>query len=415
MDSVCCSTSNPYEAEKEKQVRRHHMDVFMKPRSVAIIGASRKTGKGSFNVIENMKAFGFRGKIFPVNPLAKEIMGMKSYKDVREIDEGIDLAIISTPRDHVPGIAEDCADQGIKGAIVIPQGFADADAEGKTLQDKLTQIARQKDIRLLGPNTLGVVNAFSGFTSSFMPPRREKVPVGIICQSGIFFVGSSLFTGMMGKGIDVGNGCDLDFADALEYFDEDDKISVIFAHIEGMTRGRKFLEIAQKVSRKKPIIALLCFLGAIVLAVSGFQLSHSLFTGAAAMIILGVLNIEEAYKAIDWRTVFLLGGLIPLGIAMDKSGAARFLAAVADPAAVQLDEFRRRGAGGVLAGPQFRVRTRRQGDGDEQPQDHVSPHSAQRHDRHPDLSAVHLERVDPGPDVTRFSGFWAAGGFALPR
>ncbi|UCC66416.1 MAG: acetate--CoA ligase family protein [Deltaproteobacteria bacterium] len=232
------------------------MDVFMAPRSVAIIGASRKTGEGSFNVIENMKEFGFQGKIYPVNPLADEIMGKRTYREITEIGEPIDVAIISTPREQIPRIVEDCATLGIKGAIVVPQGFADADEEGKILQDQLVQIAHQRGIRILGPNTLGVINAFSGFTSSFMSLRRKRTPVGVICQSGIFFVGSALFTGMMGKGIDLGNGCDLDFADALEYFGKDDQIEVVFAHIEGMREGRRFFEVAQKVARHKPIVAL---------------------------------------------------------------------------------------------------------------------------------------------------------------
>jgi acyl-CoA synthetase (NDP forming) len=234
----------------------NYLDIFMDPGSVAVIGVSRNTGKGSFNVIENIMDFGFKGEIYPVNPLADEIMGLKTYKDVKDIGKKIDLAIIATPRENVPPITQDCAELGIKGAIVVPQGFADADTEGKALQDQLTQIARDSGIRILGPNTLGIVNAFSGFTSSFMPLVREKVPVGVICQSGIFFVGSAIFTGMMGKGIDIANGCDIDFADALEYFGQDDDIRVIFMHVEGMKQGRKFFEIARRVARKKPIIAL---------------------------------------------------------------------------------------------------------------------------------------------------------------
>jgi acyl-CoA synthetase (NDP forming) len=233
-----------------------NMDIFMDPRSVAVIGVSRNTGEGSFNVIENMMDFGFKGEIYPVNPLADDIMGLRTYKDVKDIGKKIDVAIIATPRETVPRIARDCGELGIKGAIVVPQGFADADAEGKALQEQLTKIARDSGIRILGPNTLGIVNAFSGFTSSFMPLLREKVPVGVICQSGIFFVGSSIFTGMMGKGIDIANGCDVDFADALDYFGRDDDIRVIFMHVEGMKQGREFFEVARSVARKKPIIAL---------------------------------------------------------------------------------------------------------------------------------------------------------------
>jgi acetyltransferase len=186
--------------------------------------------------------------------LAKEILGLKTFQNVKEIARPVELAIIATPREEVPRIAHECAVAGIKCAVVVPQGFADADDQGRALQDQLSNIAAESGIRILGPNTLGVSNSFSGFTTSFMPLRREKGPVGIICQSGIFFVGSEIFTGGMGKGIDIGNGCDVDFADALEYFGEDEEIQLVFMHIEGMQHGRRFFEVAEKVARRKPVI-----------------------------------------------------------------------------------------------------------------------------------------------------------------
>ncbi len=231
-------------------------DLFMAPRSVALIGVSRKTGEGSFNLIENLRDYGFQGRIYPVNPYAREIAGLRTFAEVKEIGEPVDLAVISTPRQEVARTAVACADVGIRGAVVVPQGFADADAAGKEMQHELTRIARERGIRILGPNTLGVCNPFVGFTSSFMPLKAEKVPVGVICQSGIFFVGAAVFTGLMGKGIDVGNGCDLDFADALEYFGHDPDTRVIFAHIEGLDRGRRFFEVAREVTPEKPVIVL---------------------------------------------------------------------------------------------------------------------------------------------------------------
>ncbi|MBU2549225.1 MAG: CoA-binding protein [Proteobacteria bacterium] len=228
----------------------------MNPGSVAVIGASRRTGKGSFNLIENMREFGFTGRIFPVNPLAEEIMGLEVFKSVGEIGEAVDLAVIAAPRQEIPRLLEECADQGIKGAILVPQGFADADETGRALQESLTRIARERGIRALGPNTLGVVDAFSGFSSSFMPLPRDRSPVGLICQSGLFFVGAPIFTGLIGKAIDVGNGCDVGFCDALEYFEHDDDIRLVFIHMEGVGPGRRFMEAARRVARRKPIVAL---------------------------------------------------------------------------------------------------------------------------------------------------------------
>jgi acetyltransferase len=241
---------------REWLMGKSDLHVFMEPRSVAVIGVTRKPGKESFNVIENMLEFGFRGPIYPVNPMADEIMGMRAYREVKEIGKPIDLAIVSTPRDTIPAIVGECASLGVKGAIVVSQGFADADSVGKSLQNQLTRISRERGIRILGPNTLGVSNAFSGFTSSFMPLQRERAPVGVVCQSGMFFVGARVFTGQVGKGIDIGNGCDVDFADALEYFEEDPEIRIIFVHAEGLKDGRRFFQVAQRVSGQKPIIAM---------------------------------------------------------------------------------------------------------------------------------------------------------------
>jgi len=241
---------------KQKNLRKDRLDLFMNPRSVAIIGASRKSGPGSFNLIENMRAFGYTGKIFPVNPQADEILGLKAYKDIRDIPEPVNIAILNTPRELIPRIIEDCANAGIPGVIVVPQGFADADEEGQRLQQQLSQLAQDKGIRIMGPNTLGVQDSFSGFTSSFMPLVRETAPVGVICQSGVFFFGAAVFSGLLGQGIDLANACDLDLADALDYFGEDDRIRVIFAHVEGLKDGRRFLETAERVARLKPVITL---------------------------------------------------------------------------------------------------------------------------------------------------------------
>ena len=289
-------------------LRHHPLDTFMDPKSVAVIGVSRKTGQGSFNLIENMMAFGYEGKIYPVNPFAQEIMGLKCHRNIEEIVDSVDLAIISTPREEIPRIVKDCARHGIKGAIVVPQGFADADADGKALQKQLTDISRKDGIRILGPNTLGVINAFSGFSSSFMPVRREKVPVGIICQSGTFFVGASIFTGMMGKGIDVANGCDLDFSDALEYFGEDDDIKVIFAHIEGLKDGRRFFDVAKKVTRIKPVIALKTARtdqGAKAASSHSGSLvgAHEVFEAAFRQA--GIISAKDPEEVLDYTKAFL--------------------------------------------------------------------------------------------------------------
>ena len=232
------------------------MKYFMEPESVALIGISRKSGRGSFNQMENMIKFGFSGKIFPINPKADTILGKKVYPNVKSVKENIDLAVISAPREDTVPILKDCVYSRVKAAIIVNQGFADANSEGKEIQRQITEIAKKDGIRVLGPNTLGVLNNFNNFTTSFMPISKEKTPVGLICQSGIFFVGAREFSGTIGKGIDIGNACDIGFYEALKYLGNDPDIKIIAIHMEGLTRGKEFLALVKKVVKKKPIIIL---------------------------------------------------------------------------------------------------------------------------------------------------------------
>ncbi|GAI42463.1 unnamed protein product, partial [marine sediment metagenome] len=146
-------------------------------------------------------------------------------------------------------------ERGIKAITVVGQGFADSDAEGKALQAEMVRIAREGGARIVGPNTFGTANAFINFNSSYVQMDMKKVPTGIICQTGLFFGGLPKFP-ILGKGIDIGNACDIDFSDGLEYFEDDPEVKVILLYIEGMRDGRRFLDVAGRVAKKKPIIAI---------------------------------------------------------------------------------------------------------------------------------------------------------------
>ena len=232
----------------------NNMETLFNPVSVAIIGITRKSGPGSYNLMENMLNYGYQGDIFPVNTQAKEILGQKAYSNIKEVKQKIDLAIIILPRELVPECITECAESGVKAAIVVGQGFADVGVRGKELQREIVRIAKDKGIRILGPNTLGVVNNFSKFTTSFMPLNQEMAPTGLICQSGIFFVGARVFTGHIGKGIDIGNACDIGFFESLKYFGEDPDIKIIAVHMEGLEQGRQFLSLASRIASEKPIV-----------------------------------------------------------------------------------------------------------------------------------------------------------------
>ncbi len=235
------------------------MRKFFEPESVVVVGATHKTGAGAFNNVECMLRYGYKGRIYPINPNTSEICGIKAYSSILEVPETADLALISVGRDRVMPIFERCVQAGIRRVIIISQGFADADRRGVELQEQIAVLARENGVRVVGPNTIGTLNNFLHFTTGFVDlPIPEKVyPISVVTQTGVILVASSGFTyKSWGKAIDIGNSCDVDFVDALEYFADDPDTKVIAVHMEGIKRGREFLEIASRIALKKPIIVL---------------------------------------------------------------------------------------------------------------------------------------------------------------
>lgn len=229
---------------------------FLYPRSVVFIGVPRNSGPGALNPVDNLKNWGYDGHVSIVHPHVREIAGISVLSSVSQLTVPADLAVISTPRETAPEVIRECGRKSIGAAIITGQGFAESDARGKELQREVLLEAAKFGIRVLGPNTLGVYNAFHRFNSSFMPLPRQETPIGLICQSGVFFVGAPQLLGGMGIGIDVGNACDASIVDALEWLGEDERIRVIALHAEEITGGRRFLEVAEKVSSRLPVIAL---------------------------------------------------------------------------------------------------------------------------------------------------------------
>ncbi len=232
----------------------NQMRPFLEPTSVALVGVPRRTGRASFNILQNLLEMGFPGRLYPVNPYGGEILGVKTYTTVDELPPGIDLAVIMIARGSVPEAVEGCARRGIGAIIVVSDGFAETDGEGKALQDRIVGIAKTRGVRVLGPNSIGVVNNPYGFSSTFIPVPANENRVALVSQSGGFFEGFAGFTA--GKGIDLGNTCDVDHADALDYLGDDPWTEVIALHIEGITGGARFLEAARRASLKKPVVVL---------------------------------------------------------------------------------------------------------------------------------------------------------------
>jgi acyl-CoA synthetase (NDP forming) len=235
------------------------MRNFFEPEAVVIIGAPRKTGPGTFNGVEMMLRYGFKGRLYPINPKADEICGLKAYASVIDVPEVADLAIISVGRDYVLQAFRECIKSGIMSVIIVSQGFSDADERGRKLQDEIVKLARKSGVRVVGPNTMGTMNNFRNFSTGFvdLPIPKTVPPVSVIAQTGVVQVGYPQFAYQAwGKCLDIGNACDVDFVDGIEYFGDDPETKVIVIHMEGVLRGREFLKVASRVSFKKPIIAL---------------------------------------------------------------------------------------------------------------------------------------------------------------
>jgi acetate---CoA ligase (ADP-forming) len=234
------------------------MHSWFEPQSLVLIGVSRKSGVGAYNNLEMLERYGYRGRIYVVHPKVDEILGHRTFPVIAALPEVPEMAVISVGRERVLSVFDECAQFGIKRVVVISQGFADADERGKELQMQLVTMARNHGVRVLGPNTMGILNAFTRFNTGFVDIAQDPdpPPLTLVAQSGVFQVGFESFSRRLGKAIDVGNAADLDFAEVLDYLEHDAQTEIIVLHMEGVRGGRAFLETAARVARYKPIIVL---------------------------------------------------------------------------------------------------------------------------------------------------------------
>lgn len=235
---------------------------LMEPGSIAVIGASRNPSKLGAIILRNLVNLGFNGRIYPVNPNASEIMGLKAYPSVNAIPGDVDLAVIAVPAPQVPEVMRDCAEKRVKGAVIISSGFKDAGEQGMWIEEEVAEIARKAGIRVFGPNTTGLLNTSRRLATTFVPlPQLRQGDVSIIAQTGLFagamleWLATSQKFGIS-KVIGLGNKCDVDDAEALEYLGDDQDTRVILMYVEGVRDGRRFIEAARRVIKRKPIIVL---------------------------------------------------------------------------------------------------------------------------------------------------------------
>ncbi len=234
---------------------RAHFEQLINPRSIVIVGASNKTGPGSYNLMENLIKEGIDKTIYPVNLRADQVLGRKAYARVQDIPGPADLAIVMVPRAAASEAVAGCVEKGIKTVLVISQGFADADQAGCVLQDQLVELVKDTDTRIVGPNTIGIANSFDYFHTSFQRFDLEPKRNALVCQSGMFVLASGHFTAGLGIGIDIGNAAEVDFVDLLPHLAADQRVDVINLHMEGLAHGSEFVRIASQITPTKPVIA----------------------------------------------------------------------------------------------------------------------------------------------------------------
>ncbi len=241
------------------------LDYFFNPKSVAIIGASHTPGKIGYAILANFIGAGFERKIYPINPDTKPILGMKVYRSVLDVPEDLDLVAIVVPAAIVPKTLKECVKKKIEAIIIISAGFSEIGEEGKKLEIKCKKIIENAYTRILGPNCIGVYDPYTHVDTLFLARERCGRPkqgnIAFISQSGA--VGSTILDWLseqnigISKFISYGNAMDINDCDLLEYLGDDDKSSVITVYLEGIeASGKKFMRIAKKVTKKKPIVIL---------------------------------------------------------------------------------------------------------------------------------------------------------------
>ncbi|HET8745710.1 MAG TPA: acetate--CoA ligase family protein [Ramlibacter sp.] len=234
------------------------MNRIMKPKAIAVIGASNEAGKIGNSVMKNLINGGYQGTIYPVTPKGGEVMGLQAYKSVKDIPGEVDTAVFAIPAALVAGALKECGEKKIAGAVLIPSGFGETgNVEG---QEELQRIGREYNIRLMGPNIYGFYYTPSNLCATFCTAYDVKGATALSSQSGgigMAIIGFSRSTKMgVSAIVGLGNKSDIDEDDLLLFFEQDDNTRVIAQHAEDLKDGRAFAEVAKRVSKKKPVIML---------------------------------------------------------------------------------------------------------------------------------------------------------------
>lgn len=237
------------------------LDPIFRPRSIALVGASRTPSTIGYMLLDNLLHYGYTGAVYPVNPKARAIHGVPAWPDMASIPDEVDLAIIVVPKQHVALVTEQCGQKGVKAIVVITAGFKEVGPAGIERENEVKAIARRYGMRMVGPNCLGVLNTHEDMrmNATFAPVMPPAGPVSFMSQSGAMGVTILDYAAEYGIGINqfasVGNKADLSGNDLVEYWSDDPVTTVILMYLENFGNPRRFTRIARRVTKKKPIIA----------------------------------------------------------------------------------------------------------------------------------------------------------------
>lgn len=233
-------------------------EFFFCPQSVAVIGASRDEEKLGHGVLKNILQYGYKGKVYPINPKADEILGLRAYPSVLDVPGEIDMAVVVVPAPLVAPVLEECGRKGVHGVVIITAGFREVGGEAMKEEKKLVEIASRYGIRMIGPNCLGVIDTLCPLNATFARGMPAQGDIAIMSQSGALLAAILDWAISERVGfsrlVSLGNKADINEIDMLEAWGDDPRSKVIAAYLEGIVDGTRFMEIASRVSRKTPIV-----------------------------------------------------------------------------------------------------------------------------------------------------------------
>jgi len=236
----------------------HYLNCFFAPKSVAIVGASEREDSVGQRLLLNMQEAGFKGRLYPVNNKHDELLGLKAYRDIDAIPETLELVVIATPAATVPGIVRQCGEKAVSSIIIISAGFGELGDSGKRLQQEVLDIAHRYDIRIIGPNCLGVIRTSSGLNATFGDGRVKEGNLALVSQSGAVCTAILDWAQAQDIGfstvISTGAAADIDFGEILDYLAMDSKTTGILLYVEGIQDARRFLSGLKAAARLKPVI-----------------------------------------------------------------------------------------------------------------------------------------------------------------